>query len=326
MSVQVFEPAYNYIDGRLTEFLNERLGDVIAQVQGPLAAALALYVVLYGWAVIRGSIDEPIIDGAIRLVKLMFIYVVATSVGYSEYVTEPLFVGLPNILTTAISGSDGATVGSAFDSFLNSGFDVAQRNLDEASPINIFPYVVALLVFACTIAAAAIGFGITLLAKVALALLVALGPIFIACLVFEASRRFFYGWLSQAINYILLFVLIIAIFELILSLSASLSSSVSADPDPIVAGILFSALCILGVIFFAQTPAIAAGIAGGASLGIKDFSIQTSKAQSPQAGSSGGGSGGGGGGSIRSSTGSSSPSRSSAGRAVGGGAGSGPRR
>ena len=36
-------------------------------------------------------------------------------------------------------------------------------------------------------------------------------------------------------------------------------------------GLLFVALCLLGAIFFLQTPAIAAGIAGGASAGLADF-------------------------------------------------------
>lgn len=38
-----------------------------------------------------------------------------------------------------------------------------------------------------------------------------------------------------------------------------------------IGGLIFIALCLLGAIFFLQTPAIAAGIAGGASAGLADF-------------------------------------------------------
>ena len=41
--------------------------------------------------------------------------------------------------------------------------------------------------------------------------------------------------------------------------------------DPVVGSLIFIALCLLGAIFFLQTPAIAAGIAGGASVGLADF-------------------------------------------------------
>src|SRR3546814_12601313 len=58
---------------------------------------------------------------------------------------------------------------------------------------------------------AAIGFAITIFAKVALAIIIALGPIFIALALFEPTRRFFHGWLGQTINYIVLLAVIIAV-------------------------------------------------------------------------------------------------------------------
>jgi type IV secretion system protein VirB6 len=62
------------------------------------------------------------------------------------------------------------------------------------------------------------------------------------------------------------------------------------------AGLLFLALCLLAAIFFLQTPAIAAGIAGGASVGLADFGAAAAKgAKGLTAGrsSSGGPQGGG---------------------------------
>jgi len=90
-------------------------------------------------------------------------------------------------------------------------------------------------------------------------------------MVFEASRSFFYGWLRQAVNYLILFALIIAIFQMILALIEGQWRNISAQSDPEIAGILFMALCALGAIFFLQTPNMAAGIAGGAAAGLGDF-------------------------------------------------------
>src|SRR3546814_4940198 len=67
---------------------------------------------------------------------------------------------------------------------------------------------------------AAIGFAITIFAKVALAIIIALGPIFIALALFEPTRRFFHGWLGQTINYIVLLAVIIAVTTLITDLGA----------------------------------------------------------------------------------------------------------
>ena len=102
MSFRVFDPSYDFIDERLNVFLGDRLSSVIAEVEGPLRIALVLYVVLYGVAILRGAISEPVMDFAVRSLKLAFLYLLATTAAYSTFVTEPLFTGLPNALTRAV--------------------------------------------------------------------------------------------------------------------------------------------------------------------------------------------------------------------------------
>ena len=77
---QVFEPAWTFMDARLTTFLNQDVSNVIAQVAGPARAALTLYVLLYGFAILRGAISDPIMDFAIRSLKLAFIYMLTIDV------------------------------------------------------------------------------------------------------------------------------------------------------------------------------------------------------------------------------------------------------
>lgn len=270
MSFQVFEPAYIFLDERLNAFLGDRLGTVIAEVEGPFRVALVLYIVLYGYAIFRGAISEPVMDFAIRAIKLLFIYMLATTPAYSDFVTEPLFRDLPNFLARALGGSETPNVGSAFDQFLAYTGYLGETIAGEGSGFDLAPYIVAAVVLLVGALACALGFGVVLVAKLALALLVTLGPIFIACALFDATRRFFFGWLSQAVNYLVLFALIITIFQLVLSLVRDQWGAIEGG-DPMVGGLMFIALCLLGAIFFLQTPAIAAGIAGGASAGLADF-------------------------------------------------------
>lgn len=270
MSLQVFEPSYAFVDSRLNVFLGDRLSSVIAAVEGPLRTALVLYVVLYGIAILRGSISAPMMDFAVRSLKLALIYMLATTPAYSTFVTGPLFTGLPNALTQAVSGEATPTVGAAFDEFLAHAAWLGESISREGSAFDPGPWVLAAAVFVIGALAAALGFGVVLVAKLALALLVTLGPIFIACALFDATRRFFFGWLSQAVNYLVLFALIIVIFQLVLSLVRDQWGAIEGA-DPMTGGLIFIALCLLGAIFFLQTPAIAAGIAGGASAGLADF-------------------------------------------------------
>jgi type IV secretion system protein VirB6 len=269
-SFQVFAPAYAFVDGKLNDFLSTDVSNVIAQVAGPLRAALVLYVLLYGFAILRGAIAEPVMDFAVRSLKLALIVMLATTAAYSTYVTTPLFHTLPDTLTQAISGAGTPDVGAAFDQFFARAAYLGDKIAKDATPVNLMPLLVSGAVWVIGALAAALGFGVVLVAKVALALLIALGPIFVACALFEASRRFFFGWLSQAVNYVVLFALIITVFQMILALVASRWSDLDGQ-DPTVAGLIFIAICLLAAIFFLQTPAIAAGIAGGASVGLADF-------------------------------------------------------
>ena len=267
----VFSPAYTYVDGQLSTFLGDRLNSVIAQVSGPLRLAIVLYVMLYGVAILRGSIREPFTDFAVRSIKLGLIYMIATTAAYSSWVTQPLFNVLPNTLATAISGSGVTDIGGSFDKFLGYGGALSEKIIKGASFGDIGDYIVAGIIFLVTVVATALGFGILMIGKVALALLVAVGPIFVGCGLFSATRRFFFGWLAQGVNYLTLFALMITVFELVLALVQQQWPNIDGQTNAEVAGMLFCALCILGAIFFLQTPAIAAGIAGGASTGIADF-------------------------------------------------------
>lgn len=266
----IFAPAYSFIDGKLDTFLDAGASRVIAEVAGPLRLALVLYVLLYGVAILRGAISEPVMDFAARSVKLAIIYLLVTGPAYGDWVTQPLFHALPDTLARAIAGADSGDAGQGFDQFFARAAYLGQKAARETSPMNWVPLVVSGAVFVIGALAAALGFGIVTLAKVALALLIALGPIFIACALFESTRRYFFGWLSQAVNYLVLFGLIIAMFQLVLALVGDRWAAIDGQ-DPVVGGLIFIALCLLGAIFFLQTPAIAAGIAGGASLGLADF-------------------------------------------------------
>ena len=118
---------------------------------------------------------------------------------------------------------------------------------------------------------AAIGFSITVFAKVALAIIIALGPIFIALSLFETTRRLFHGWLGQAFNFIVLMAVIIASTALITDLGATAITASEGVGDAALGAVLFAVYIFLGTIFFFQAPSIATGIAGGAAAGVGAF-------------------------------------------------------
>ncbi|MDA4831335.1 type IV secretion system protein, partial [Enterobacter hormaechei] len=62
--------------------------------------------------------------------------------------------------------------------------------------------------------ASALGFAICAFALFALSLLAAVGPLFVAALLFDSTRPFFFQWLGSIVNYVILvaFALLVTVF------------------------------------------------------------------------------------------------------------------
>src|ERR1700744_3548192 len=159
---EIFEPAYTFIDGKLDAFLNADASNVIAQVAGPMRAALVLYVMLYGFAILRGAISEPIMDFAVRSLKLAFIYMLATTVAYSSWVTTPLFHTMPDALSQALGGSTSTDPGTAFDQFFARAAYLGEKISQTANVTNPAPWLEAGAVDVIGGVAAALRFGIVI--------------------------------------------------------------------------------------------------------------------------------------------------------------------
>ena len=265
--LHIFAAAYLFVEARLEAVLQDAVADLRAAVAGPLRAAVLLYVVLYGYALLRGAVAEPMTEFLGRAFKLAFITALATTEAYHRFVAVPLFSTLPQELSQALGGAEAASVGAAFDEILNVGGYLAAHAMLDGDVFQPGPYIAGAVVWICAGLAAALGFGVVLIAKIALALLVALGPAFVALALFETTRRFFFGWLAQGVNYLVLFALILAAARLLCDLVRDQWPSIAAL-DPSAAAIAFSALCLVALFIFLQTPSLAAGLAGGASVGL----------------------------------------------------------
>src|SRR3546814_10629773 len=70
----------------------------------------------------------------------------------------------------------------------------------------VFAVFLVVIVIIATLLCAAIGFVISAFGLFALGLLSVVGPLFVAALLFESTRGYFFAWLGACINYLMLIV------------------------------------------------------------------------------------------------------------------------
>jgi type IV secretion system protein VirB6 len=116
------------------------------------------------------------------------------------------------------------------------------------------------------------------LSSIALAVLLALGPLFIALLFFDATRRFFTAWIAQLANYGLITILTVMVAALLLKIVQSYAAQTAARGAAILTVDALNMMLIALLVFLVlrQVMPIASGLAGGtslSSLGIASRSI-----------------------------------------------------
>ncbi|MCP4564114.1 MAG: type IV secretion system protein [Bosea sp.] len=269
MAINVFDEFLKEFEQPITTFVSTSVSNLATFVDGPLRVAVLLYVVLYGFAVMRGAIAEPIQEFAWRAMRLVLIVLLASNASsFQQYVTDLFFTSLPKEIGNALAGSAlDANSGAPFDKLLNKGIEVAQKIYDRAGLTDIAPALIAAILLVFTAVSGFLQFAILLYAKVGLAIVIALGPIFIALALFDATRPFAEAWTRQVANFLILHVLVVALVGLMLTSVQGFVEKYGADAASggaiIVGAVAISAVLGLAAYIALQLPAIAGGLAGG---------------------------------------------------------------
>ncbi|OBY05300.1 conjugal transfer protein TrbL [Rhizobium leguminosarum bv. trifolii] len=263
---------FSFVDGQfkspLENFISSGTSNIASWISGPLTAALTLYVVLYGYLVLRGSVQEPILEFAFRAMKLAIIVMLVRNASeYQTYVTNIFFETLPREISQALN-SGTAPSASTFDGLLDKGQKCAKEIWARATwPADIVTGIGGMMAIGARFTVAAIGYIVSLYARLALAIVLAIGPIFVALAMFQSTRRFTESWIGQLVNFVILQVLVVAIGSLLISCIDTTFTAVESYTDVMMRPVALCAICLAALYVFYQLPGIASALAaGGASL------------------------------------------------------------
>lgn len=259
----------------LQTYINEGSASVAEAVQGPFTFAAMLYIVIFGIMILLGYVRLPVFDFVINIIKISIIALIVTNVSaYNQYVTDFFFVQLPEGLGSVVGGFSGNNVnaedirsGTAFDEIIDRSIELAKSVSDNGSWRDIYPYIVAAMYTVLALGVTMVLLAIYLFGKVALALILVLGPLFIALLLFRVTQPFFSSWLASVVNFALLQVMTIALVGLMIStIQSYLEDTQGAGLNAgilIVQAIRIAGLFALTLYLGHQLPSIAARLSGG---------------------------------------------------------------
>jgi len=269
MAINVFDSFLKEFEQPITAFVSTSVSNLAPYIDGPLRTAVMLYVILYGFAVMRGAISEPIMEFAWRAMRIVVVVLLATnSSTFQQYVTGLFFDTLPKEIGNAFAGSGlNTSSGAPFDQLLSKGIYVADKICDQAGITDVAPALIAAILLVFVAVGSFLQFAILLYAKVGLGVVIALGPIFIALGLFEATRPFTEAWLRQVANFVILLVLVVALVGLMLTTVSGFIDRFAANAgtagELVVAAVAISAVLGLSGYIALQLPTIAGGLAGG---------------------------------------------------------------
>lgn len=277
--LQVFTWLYGEFDAVLNNYIADKASDIIQAIAPTAYVMLGIYFLLWGFSMIRGLIQEPVMDGLFRMLKIALVLGFALNLGlYQSHIVE-FFMKTPDAMASVIVLGDSAAAGDAstygtIDTLLNKSVDVARKVSDKMSmmePGKSVGLAIAsfLILFAGLFFTIAAGVMI-IMAKVAVVLLLALGPIFIMLAMFKTTQRFFEAWLGQVINYMLTIVLLLAVVSLFFGLTeeAINNAASTADQSPLEAVATVAVAFISAAVLLFQVPGVASGLANGVSLNL----------------------------------------------------------
>lgn len=179
-----------------------------------LTAMLTIYIALLGYQILIGRGGLRVTDLPLTAVKIGLILAFLTSwAAYQTVFFNLLFEGPREILQTLLRPM--ARAGAGFDGDVYGGLERAYATLSaaagvygsQASPAaNILqggPMLGSGILWLSAVAMLLSTVGVILAAKIILAFLLAVGPIFIGLFLFEPTRGFFDGWLKSTIAFAL---------------------------------------------------------------------------------------------------------------------------
>ncbi len=254
-----FTYVYDYFDQAVSQTLLNATTNTIALITPVMAICFSIYVLLIITDYWRGAENSPLIDFLMKMAAWGTIITFGLNIDMYRLFVAPLILGLGNDLTGIVGSPYNSA--TALDQMASQLLDCFINMYEKADGFKqtFFAGVMILILSVPTSAFMVIAIGYIMLAKAAIDVLVAIGPLFIAAAMFPATRDLFKNWTAQCLNYAFLVMLFSFASQLQIAMMMPLVPRDFALADMFTC-ILASCLMVFVSL---NLPSLAAALAGG---------------------------------------------------------------
>lgn len=264
--MEFFQTFWAWLNGELATYVGDNTARVSSILEPAVVTLGTVYVMIWGYLQLTGRIEEPFIAGLKRIMTLAVVFGVGLHLWLYNTLLVDTFYNAPTEFAAAVVGASDPV--QTIDAIWNAGGAVADQLYRDGSGYHFGFMLAGLLVWLLIGLLCVYTMFLLALSSVALSVLLALGPLFVAFLLFDATRRFFEAWLAQLANYALITILTVMVAVLMLHLVQSYAQQTQAlgIGVHIVDAINMLLATVLVFLFVRQVMPIAAGLAGGVAL------------------------------------------------------------
>lgn len=266
------------LDAILTTYVFAVVSSLISAITPIALTALTTWVALFGWAVIRGEVHGPVNAFVWKTFKigLVLAFALETSFYISNVSDSASALAMGVAATFLPPDVDPSTITSPFALLDHFNDDASKQIADimkEASMFRLDLLLAAAVFSIGSVVFLCIALFVVTLSKLFLAFVIGVGPLFVLCLAWRPTHRFFDSWLSMVLNAVVLTWF--AFFALGLSalMGDAMFKAISdgggflgATFNVLGEATRYCVLMVLMAILCFQAPSLASALTGGAAI------------------------------------------------------------
>jgi type IV secretion system protein VirB6 len=257
-----------WLNALLTGYIGDNTARIAAAMEPTVVTLAVIYVMVWGYLQLTGQIEEPFIGGLKKLITLGVVLGCALHLWlYNTLIVDSAFNGPSELAAVVIGAFNPVTI---IDQILFDGGDAANLLLQKGGLLdgNFAYYLAGMGVYLIVGLTAIYTIFLLALSRIALSVLLALGPLFIGMLFFSSTKRLFEAWLAQLMNYALITILAVLVAALMLRVVTVAAQQAVSEGGGIQIASAVRVCMAAGLTFLVmrQVMPMAAGLATGLAL------------------------------------------------------------